>query len=119
MFNRAGVQVMFTGRRFVTTLDLYLAMMAETNSHAHYFLLKYGVKKQEFADCWNKNYNQNDVKLSNTQADEILKEHCTSLTEMALDDKLEPMIGRSTELDEIITVPVSYTHLTLPTNREV
>jgi ATP-dependent Clp protease ATP-binding subunit ClpA len=48
LFNRANVQVMFTGRRTLTTLDLYLSIMAETNSHAHYFLLKYGVKKTEF-----------------------------------------------------------------------
>ena len=39
-FNRALTQVLFTGRRSVTTIDLYLAMMHENNSHAHYFLLK-------------------------------------------------------------------------------
>ena len=42
-FNRALTQVLFTGRRTVTTCDLYLAMMAETNSHAHYFLLKFNI----------------------------------------------------------------------------
>jgi ATP-dependent Clp protease ATP-binding subunit ClpA len=50
VFNRALTQVLFTGRRTVSTLDLYLAMMAENNSHAHYFLLKYGVRKAEFAE---------------------------------------------------------------------
>ena len=35
VFNRANVQVMFTGRKQMTTIDLYLAIMAETNSHAH------------------------------------------------------------------------------------
>jgi len=43
-FNRALTQVLFTGRRSVSIVDLYLAMMSETNSHAHYFLLKYAVK---------------------------------------------------------------------------
>ena len=52
IFNRANVQVMFTGRRTLTVIDVYLSIMAETNSHAHYFLLKYGVKKQEFVDHW-------------------------------------------------------------------
>ena len=37
VFNRALTQVLFTGRRSVSTIDLYLAMMAENNSHAHYF----------------------------------------------------------------------------------
>ena len=103
-FNRALTQVLFTGRRSVTTVDLYLAMMSETNSHAHYFLLKYGVKKAEFVEFYGKNYSQSDVKLNTQQADEILTEHCTNLTLLAKENKLEPMIGRSDELDEMITV---------------
>jgi len=104
VFNRALTQVLFTGRRSVATLDLYLAMMAESNSHAQYFLLKYGVKKQEFAEFWQKFYNHSDVKLSGQQATEILEEHCINLSRMAAEDRLEPMIGRNQELQEIITV---------------
>jgi ATP-dependent Clp protease ATP-binding subunit ClpA len=104
VFNRALTQVLFTGRRTISTLDLYLAMMSETNSHAHYFLLKYGVKKTEFAEFYNTNYKQSDVKLTNQQATEILNEHCINLSELAREDRLEPMIGRSKELDEMITV---------------
>ena len=103
-FNRALTQVLFTGRRTVTTLDLYLAMMSESNSHAHYYLLKYGIKKQEFAEFFSKNYNHNDVKITDQQATEILEEHCINLTRMAEENRLEPMIGRSSELDEMITV---------------
>jgi ATP-dependent Clp protease ATP-binding subunit ClpA len=103
-FNRALTQVLFTGRRSVTTLDLYLAMMSESNSHAHYYLLKYGIKKAEFVEFYGKNYNHNDVKITNQQATEILQEHCTNLTQLARDNRLEPMIGRNSELEEIITV---------------
>ena len=104
VFNRALTQVLFTGRKSMNTGDLYLAMMAESNSHAHYFLLKYGVKKAEFMEHYNKNYNHKDVKISTSQADEILTEYCTNLTKLAAEDRLEPMIGRSEELDEMITV---------------
>jgi ATP-dependent Clp protease ATP-binding subunit ClpA len=104
VFNRALTQVLFTGRRTVSTLDLYLAMMAENNSHAHYFLLKYGVKKAEFAEYWQSNYKQSDVVFTDQQATEILEEHCVNLTQLARDDQLEPMIGRSEELSEMITV---------------
>ena len=103
-FNRALTQVLFTNRRSMTTIDLYLAMMAETNSHSHYFLLKYGVKKQEFVDFWQTNYNQDDLVLSDKQATDILKEHCINLTELASTDRLEPMIGRAEELHDMITV---------------
>jgi len=104
VFNRALTQVLFTGRRTVNTLDLYLAMMAENNSHAHYFLLKYGIKKTEFVEFWQANYKQSDVVFTDQQATEILTEHCINLTKMANEDRLEPMIGRSKELDEIVTV---------------
>ena len=103
-FNRALTQVLFTGRRTVATVDLYLAMLAENNSHAQYFLPKYGVKKQEFIDFWQHNYNHSEVSLSTQQADEILNDHCTNLSELARTDRLEPMIGRSAELDEMIVV---------------
>ena len=103
-FNRAMTQVLFTGRRSMTTADLYLAMMAENNSHAHYFLLKYGVHKKEFMEFYNANYNQSDAVISDKQATEILTEHCTDLTRLAKEDRLEPMIGRSEELDEMVTV---------------
>jgi ATP-dependent Clp protease ATP-binding subunit ClpA len=103
-FNRALTQVLFTGRRSVATIDLYLAMMAENNSHSHYFLLKYGVKKQEFVEFWQSNYNQDDVIFTDKQATDILNEHCVNLTELATTDRLEPMIGRSEELHDMITV---------------
>jgi ATP-dependent Clp protease ATP-binding subunit ClpA len=104
VFNRALTQVLFTGRRSVSTVDLYLAMMSESNSHSHYFLLKYGIKKAEFVEFYQKHYNHNDVKLNTQQATEVLEEHCTNLTRLALENKLEPMIGRSDELSEMITV---------------
>jgi ATP-dependent Clp protease ATP-binding subunit ClpA len=104
-FNRALTQVLFTGRRAVTTVDLYLALMSETNSHAHYYLLKYGVTKQEFVDFWQANYNQKDAsKLNERQANEILEEYCTNLTQMAREDRLEPMIGRAKEVEEMVAV---------------
>jgi ATP-dependent Clp protease ATP-binding subunit ClpA len=104
IFNRANVQVMFTGRRHLTTLDLYLSIMTENNSHAQYFLLKYGIKKSEFVEFWQKHYNHSDVRLTANQANEILQEYCTNLTELAQQTRLEPMIGRAQELEDMITV---------------
>jgi len=106
VMNRSVTQVLFTGRRQVTTIDLYLSMISEGNSHAHYFLLKYGITKTEFAMYWQKNYKGGNVatSLSDTQADEILEQHTINLTELARQDKLEPLIGRHKEIDDIINV---------------
>jgi len=105
IFNRALTQIFMNGRRSLATIDLYLAIMGETNSHAHYYLLKYGVKRGEFVEFWSKNYNHAEAaKLSPDQATEILDEYCINLTGMAKANRLEPLIGRSTELEEMIAV---------------
>jgi ATP-dependent Clp protease ATP-binding subunit ClpA len=69
-------------------------------------LLKYGVHKAEFVDFWTKNYKSERAAagMNHQQATEVLEEYCTSLSAMAAADQLEPLIGRSTELDEMIAV---------------
>lgn len=106
VMNRSVTQVLFNGRRQVTTLDLYLSIASENNSHAHYFLLKYGVTKNEFFRHWEKTYKggAGNTKLTETQADEILEEYTTNLTQLARNEKIEPVIGRATEINDIINV---------------
>ena len=105
VMNRGVTQVIFTGRRQVTTIDLYLSIATEGNTHAHYFLLKYGVVKNQFVDFWQRNYKgDNYVSMGENQAEEILEEHTTNLSELARKDKLEPVIGRTKEIDDIINV---------------
>jgi len=104
VFNRANVQAMFTGRRTMTLTDVYLSIMSETNTYAHYFLLKYGVRKQEFAEFIQKNYRHSPGKMTESQATEILEEYCTNLSDLASQNRLEPLIGRSHDLQEMIAV---------------
>ena len=104
VFNRANVQVMFTGRRVMTTIDLYLSIMAETNSHAHYYLLKHGVKKQDFAEFWQVNYREQATRLTDQQATDILTEYCENLSLQAAEGRLEPVIGREQDIADMIAV---------------
>ena len=105
VMNRSVTQVLFSGRRQVTTIDLYLSIASEGNSHAHYFLLKFGIHKNEFVNHWQKNYKNSETgNLTENQADEILEEYTINLSKLAENGKLEPLIGRSKELDDIINV---------------
>jgi ATP-dependent Clp protease ATP-binding subunit ClpA len=106
VFNRALTQVMFGGRRTMATIDVWLAIMAENNSHAVYFMQKHGVTKQEFVMHWQQSYESKNHAsgMSIEQANEILDEHCINISQLAKEDKLEPVIGRETELEEIVTV---------------
>jgi ATP-dependent Clp protease ATP-binding subunit ClpA len=106
VMNRSVTQVLFTGRRQVTTIDLFLSIAVEGNSHAHYFLLKYGINKTEFVQHWQKSYKgaEYSANLTDSQADDILEEYTINLTKLAEENKLEPVIGRSKELDDILNV---------------
>jgi ATP-dependent Clp protease ATP-binding subunit ClpA len=106
VMNRSVTQVLFTGRKQIATIDLFLSMTTETNSHAYYFLLKYGISRSEFTSYWQKHYKGSDYNsaLSNGQADEVLEEYTINLTDLARQGKLEPVIGRSKEINDIITV---------------
>ena len=104
VFNRSVTQVLFTGRRYVTTIDLFLSITSESHSHASYYILKYGIDKTKFTDFWNEHYKESDVKLTDEQAVEQLEEFCTNLNELARSDKLEPLIGRAKEIKDGIDI---------------
>ena len=106
VMNRSVTQVLFTGRRQVSTIDLYMSIVSENNSHAHYFLLKYGVSKAEFLNHWQRHYKGEDglSAITDTQAEEILEEYTINLTALARQEKLEPVIGRTKEIDDIVNV---------------
>jgi ATP-dependent Clp protease ATP-binding subunit ClpA len=105
VFNRAVTQVLFTGRRQIEIVDLYLSIITETNSHAHYFLLKWGVTRNEFIAFWQKNAkNTKSAKMTAEQASEVLDEHTTNLTQLAREGKIDPVIGRDTEIYDIVNI---------------
>ena len=106
VFNRAFTQVLFSGRNQMQTIDLYLSMSAESSSYAAYFFQKYGMSKAKLVDFYNKNYSQSKgAKVVNEdKANEILEEYCTDLNALANANKIDPIIGRDWEIEEITHV---------------
>lgn len=106
VFNRAFTQVLFSGRDHMQVVDLFISIYAEVNSHALYFLLKYGLDKNQVVAFYNKNYREgSNRKIAHTQkADEVLGEYCTNLNQRAKDNKIDPVIGRDLEIEEITQV---------------
>ncbi len=106
VFNRAFTQVLFSGRASVQIIDIFLSISSETNSHASYFFLKYGMDRGEVVDFYNKYYIESKARRapSNVRADEILREYCEDLNVHAKDGKIDPVVGREYELDEIAHV---------------
>jgi len=106
VFNRALTHVLFSGRPQMLPVDLYQSIMAEANSHSVYFMEKYGMDQDAILE---KEYATHEgsgdmVKMSEGQVKEILNEYCDNLNTLAIAGKIDPVIGRQDELDEIIDV---------------
>lgn len=106
VFNRALTQVLFSGRGHIQIIDLFLSITAETNSHSAYFILKYGIDRQSFAHFYNKHYSEIPGRTAavSQRADEILTEYCDNLSEKSKNKKIDPVIGRDSEIIEIAEV---------------
>jgi len=107
VFNRALTQCMFNGQNKIRVIDLLLSITAELNSHAAYFLAKYGLDRNNIISMYKKilaESSDSDTVQSTNKADNILNEFCTNLNELAKDDRIDPIIGREYELQEITQI---------------
>jgi ATP-dependent Clp protease ATP-binding subunit ClpA len=105
VFNRAFTQVLFSGRQQLQVIDLFLSISSEDKSHACYFLIKYGLERSKLVDYWNKHYVEpKPTKKARSASDSILQEYCDNLNEAAEAKRIDPVIGRERELEEISEV---------------
>jgi ATP-dependent Clp protease ATP-binding subunit ClpA len=106
VFNRSLTQVLFSGRNHMQVMDLFLSITGEQNSHAAYFIIKHGIDRAKIIEFYNENYKEGNSRknASKQRAIEVLKEYCDDLNELATEGKIDPVIGREHELDEIAHV---------------
>lgn len=112
VFNRAFTQVLFSAREEMLPIDLLLSISQESNSHAAYFLVKWGVNRKGLVEFYTE---RNGERLSSKQnnrkeagrkdnSEKILDEYCTNLNVHVNEGKIDPVIGREYELEEIAQV---------------
>ena len=105
VFNRAYTQVLFSGRQSLQTIDLFLSIMTEDKSYACYIMIKYGIDRNKLVHLWNKMFSDSKTaKRQRSKADDVLEEFCSNLNQIAESGKIDPVIGREFELDEITQV---------------
>ena len=104
VLNRTFTQALLTGRKNVTIADLCLAMFAETTSHAQYFMTKHGLTPASLVDLYNKHYDNKSAAMTADQATDVLGQYCVNMTEQASNGIYEPLIGRHSELEEMVNV---------------
>ena len=108
MLNRAFTQVLFSGRNKIEPMDCFLSMFSEKKSHALYFMRKAKLEKDKFIDFLNKEgSNSEDAdpeEVNNRHLEKIIVQYCTSLTAKVKAKKIDPVIGREKEIEEITLV---------------
>ena len=111
VFNRAFTQVLFTARDMIEPIDLYISITNEQNSHAAYFLLKWGINRKQLLQFYAeehggnaKTVNERNPKVKTEYINKVLNEYCTDLNKQVADGKIDPVIGREYELEEIAQV---------------
>ena len=105
MLNRSFTQVLFAGRTVIEPIDCFLAIFQEKKSHAAYFLRKAKIDKDKFIDFVNQEAlnNATDDTTDTKQAhlERVLVQFCANLNNKVKQKKIDPVIGRDKELEEI------------------
>jgi len=107
MLNRAFTQVLFSGRQVIEPVDCFISLFAEKKSHAHYFIRKANIDKDQFINFVKKELVREDDVISSEknnshpQLEKMIGQFCINLTAKAKAKKIDPVIGREKEIEEI------------------
>lgn len=103
--NRAFTQVLFSGRSHIDLTDILLSIFSEKKSMAWYYTQQVGLTKEKFANFLNLESpsSAEDEEVSSV-ALKALKIYTTDLNEQVKQSKIDPVIGRSQELETLALV---------------
>ena len=100
--NRAFTQVLFNGRQKIEPTDVFLAMMGEKRSWAHFYIQQANIDKEKFADYLNNNVGGEEADEEHSgPGDKALQAFTTNLNDQVNKNKIDPVIGRIEELENI------------------
>ncbi len=102
VLNRAFTQVLFNGRQKIEPTDVFIAMMSEKRSYAHYYITQAEIDKDKFADYLNSEIQESDEEEPRDgQSERALRAFTTNLNDAVKKNKVDPVIGRVDELENI------------------
>ena len=105
MLNRAFTHVLFSGRQIIEPVDCFISLFAEKKSHANFFIKKANIDKDQFLEYIKKELAREEEEVAadgaNPQLERMIVQFCTNLTAKAKAKKIDPVIGRDKEIEEI------------------
>jgi ATP-dependent Clp protease ATP-binding subunit ClpA len=103
MLNRAFTQVLFGGRTTIEPVDCFISLFSEKKSFANFFMRKAKIEKDKFIEFINNEVTQegDEAEASTSQLERMIVQYCTNLTNKVKQKKVDPVIGREKEIEEI------------------
>ena len=105
MLNRAFTQVLFGGRGIIEPVDCFISLFSEKKSYANFFLRKAKIEKDKFIDFINNGTLIADegeiTDVGSNQLEKMIVQYCTNLSQKVKQKKIDPVIGREKEIEEI------------------
>ena len=102
VLNRAFTQVLFSGRQSIELVDVFLSILSEKRSYAVYYINKGGIERDKFADFVNNELNEEEEDtVVDAQSEKALRAFTTNLNDQVKKAKIDPVIGRVEELEQI------------------
>jgi len=101
ILNRAFTQVLFNGRQRIEPTDVFLAMMGEKRSWANFYIAQADIDKDKFADYLSNTLEEDEVEEQDTGSNKALNAFTTNLNDAVKKSKIDPVIGRIDELENI------------------
>jgi len=101
--NRAFTQVLFAGRQHIELTDVLISILTEKKSICVYYLEKGGIEKIKFAEFINNELEeeQSEEEEMSSEARRALRAFTTNLNDQVKKGKVDPIIGRSEELESL------------------
>ena len=116
VIQRAILHVQSSGKKEVTGANVLVAIYGEKDSHAVYFLHQQGVSRLDVVNFishgitkapqapGSREEGENEAEAPEAQSGGALESFTQNLNQLAIDGKIDPLIGRESELERVVQI---------------
>ena len=116
VIQRAILHVQSSGKKEVTGANVLVAIYGEKDSHAVYFLHQQGVSRLDVVNFishgitkapqapGSREEGENEAEAPEAQSGGALESFTQNLNQLAIDGKIDPLIGREAELERVVQI---------------
>jgi len=103
VLNRAFTQVLFHGRNTIENVDVFISILGEKKTYAFYITQKVGIDKTKFTNYISNEppFEEQEENANQGIANKALREFTTDLNKEVQLEKIDPVIGRSDEIEQV------------------